>query len=341
MTNIALFLLAALVIGAAGVRLTSKARYIARTTGLGEALLGGVVIGAITSLAGTVTSVTAAAGGHADLAIGNALGGIAAQTVFLVAADLLYRKVNLEHAAAAEVNLNQAALLILLLTIPLLAILAPAVDIAGVHPATILLFVTYGAGVRLIARSHASPMWFPRRTGETRSETEHPDGGERRPGAADWLVLLALAVVVSAAGWLLARLGVAISEQSGLSESVIGTLFTAVSTSLPELVIAIAAVRAGAVNLAVGDIIGGNTFDILFLGLSDIAYRDGSIFHAISPAQPLWLALCIAMTSVLLLGLLRREKHGIANIGFESVFVLLLYLGGVVLLFGGEAAPAG
>lgn len=56
MTNIALFLLAALVIGAAGVRLTSKARYIARTTGLGEALLGGVVIGAITSLAGTVTS---------------------------------------------------------------------------------------------------------------------------------------------------------------------------------------------------------------------------------------------------------------------------------------------
>ena len=52
-------------------------------------------------------------------------------------------------------------------------------------------------------------------------------------------------------------------------------LMTAVATSLPELVTTLAAVRRGAAQLAVGGIIGGNAFDVLFLSASDVAYRDG------------------------------------------------------------------
>jgi len=114
---------------------------------------------------------------------------------------------------------------------------------------------------------------------------------------------------------------------------VVGELFTAISTSLPELVTSIAAVRQGALTLAVGDIIGGNSFDVLFIAFADMAYRQGSIYHALTQSQSFIIALTILMTGILLLGLLRREKHGIGNIGFESFSILLLYIGGFSLLF--------
>ena len=66
-----------------------------------------------------------------------------------------------------------------------------------------------------------------------------------------------------------------------MSGSLVGGLFTSVVTSLPELVTVLAAVRVGALTLAVGDIVGGNTFDVLFLAAADLAYTEGSLYAAI------------------------------------------------------------
>ena len=134
------------------------------------------------------------------------------------------------------------------------------------------------------------------------------------------------------AGWSLAQLAIPLGEKTGLSHGIVGGIFTAVSTSIPELVVAITAVRMGALNLAVGDIIGGNAFDTLFIAASDIAYRDGPIYADISNTEQFWLANSILMTSVLLMGLIYRERHGPGNIGFESVALLVLYFGGLIAL---------
>jgi len=125
--------------------------------------------------------------------------------------------------------------------------------------------------------------------------------------------------------------GLALSGQLGISQGVVGALGTAVVTSLPELVTTIAAVRRGALQLAIGGIIGGNMFDALFVSASDVAYRDGSIYHAIGERSLFWMALVCLMTAVLLLGLLRREKQGPGGIGWESVILLALWLGAAVL----------
>jgi cation:H+ antiporter len=124
----------------------------------------------------------------------------------------------------------------------------------------------------------------------------------------------------------------ALVELTPLSESAVGTLFAAVANSLPELVTALAAVRRGALNLAVGDVIGGNSFEVLFLAAADPFYRAGSIYHQFTTENVFTAVLAILMTGVLLLGMLRRERHGIAGIGFESALVLVLYVGSVVLL---------
>jgi cation:H+ antiporter len=149
-----------------------------------------------------------------------------------------------------------------------------------------------------------------------------------------WVELAVLAGLIGAAGWIIANSSVVIALRTGMSETAVGAIFSAVSTSLPELVTCIAAVRQGALTLAVGDIIGGNVFDTLFITLSDAAYRDGSILHAVGTQGVFVTALAVLVTGVMLMGMVRREKSGIVNIGFESFLVLLLYAVGLaVMLF--------
>jgi cation:H+ antiporter len=326
-----LFLLAALVITAAGVFMAATADRLADRTGLGEALMGGVLLGGSTSLPGIVASVTAAGTGHPDLAVSNAIGGIAVQTFFLAIADIVYRRANLEHAAASLTNMTQAAVLIALLCLPLVAGLAPPASVAGVHPVTPLIFAGYLLGVRLASQAREHPLWGPTRTVETRLDVPHEPRGGRRTQTALVARFAILAALLGVAGYVTAESGVAIAAGTGLGETVVGALFTAVSTSIPELVTTIAAVRRGALTLAVGGIIGGNTFDMLFIASADVAYREGSIYHAVA-AQPYFLmAVTILMTGVLLLGMITRERYGIARIGFESALILIIYVLGIAV----------
>ncbi len=326
------FLGAVVVVGWFGIKMTETARDLARETGMGEALMGALFIGASTSLSGITTSVTGALSGFAELAVSNSLGGIAAQTVFLAIADFAYRRANLEHAAASAENLFMSALLMTLLSIHLIGIAVPDLSLWAIHPATPLLIAVYLLGIRLLARTHKMPMWLPRRTRDTRTEIERHATRRSKNMTRLWGRFLIYSAIVGAAGWFLAQLAVPLVERTGLSYGVVGGIFTAVSTSIPELVVAVTAVRLRALNLAVGDIIGGNAFDTLFIAASDIAYRKGSIYSDVSSAEIFWLALSLVMTGVLLMGLIYRQRHGPGNIGLESTALLLLYFGGVALL---------
>ncbi len=331
-TVIFAFICAVLVVGWFGIRMTKTARDLARETGMGEALMGAVFIGASTSLSGITTSVSAAASGFAELAVSNSLGGIAAQTVFLAIADIAYRKANLEHAAASAENLFMSALLMTLLSIHLLGIAVPNMAVWSVHPATLVLISVYLLGIHLLARTHKMPMWLPRRTRDTRTELQRQAHRVSKNLTGLWSRFLIYSAIVATAGWLLAQLAVPLVERTGLSYGVVGGIFTAVSTSIPELVVAVTAVRMGSLNLAVGDIVGGNAFDTLFIAASDIAFRGGPIYADISSAELFWLADALVMTGVLLMGLLYRQRHGPGNIGLESTALLVLYFGGVALL---------
>jgi cation:H+ antiporter len=307
--------------------MTRLADMLADRTGLGEAVIGGVLLGASTSLSGTVTSVSAAAEGLAPLAVSNAIGGICAQTVFLVIADLTYRQANLEHAAADEKNLLQVALLVLLLSIALAAYLMPPFAFWAVHPVSILLVAAYLFGVRAAVVLQKRPMWRPEQTEHTRFD--QPDSQAMDLSLSRLLIRFgALALVLGGAGFIVAETGAQMSTQFGISQTVVGALLTATATSLPELVTTLAAVQRGALQLAVGGIVGGNTFDVLFLSLSDFAYRDGSIYHAMGERDALLLVAGIIMAAILLMGLILRTRRGI---GFEGLVILLVYSAVVIL----------
>ncbi|MCH2488020.1 MAG: sodium:calcium antiporter [Erythrobacter sp.] len=325
-----IFIGCALVIALLGTKMAGYADIIADRTGLGEALIGSVLLGAGTSIAGIVTSASTAASGAADLSVSNALGGIAAQTMFLALADIFYRKVNLEHAGASPVNLGQAAVLIVLVTLPIMAASAPPLAFYGVNPLTPVLVGVYLIGLHNAHQIHLRPMWIARETDATRREDED-DSEDERPLWILFALFGALVAIVGLTGWLVGETGLMLSARLGISQGVVGALGTAIVTSLPELVTTVAAVRRGALQLAIGGIIGGNMFDALFIAASDVAYRGGSIYNAISDRTVFWMALVIVMTAVLLLGLLRREKQGPGGIGWESVLLLILWSGGAGL----------
>lgn len=134
------------------------------------------------------------------------------------------------------------------------------------------------------------------------------------------------------AGCVIGEASIGIVDKTKLSGSAVGTIFAAVANSLPELVTAIAAVRIGAVSLAIGDIIGGNAFEVMFLSAADLFY-DGSIYAELTEQDRTTGLIAMPMTAVLLLGMVRRQKAGLGNIGFESVLVLALYAGSLVLIF--------
>ena len=315
----------AIVIGLAGTRLTRLAEECAIRTGWGQALVGLLLLGAVTSLPGLLASVTAAANGNARLAASNAFGGIAAQTLFLTFADVSHREANLEHAAASVANLVQCALLLLLGSLTLVACLGPNISVLGMHPVSLVLPLLFLFGGRLVFQSQNESPWHPEQTLQTRLEprSSRLDISSTRLGVQ----LLVLSLVVGASGVGLARTGEAAIEVFQLDPTLAGNYLTAIVSSLPELVTVMAAARRNALNLAVADIVGGNCFDTLFIAASDAAYRPGSIYHALSGSEHFLQAGNLLLTAVLALGLLRREKHGIGNIGFESVMIILIYIG--------------
>ncbi len=331
--NIALFLISGLVIGVAGMKAAGLADQLADRTGLGEALTGTLLLGLLTALPGLVASVVAAAKGLPALAISNAIGGIAIQTTALAVADITYSRANLEHAAASVANMMQATILILLMVLVLLGLSGPDVTVAHVHPVTPILVLAAGFGFWLILGTRAFPMWRPTHTDET--VIDRPAHVNRFKSLPKLLAgLFVTAVLTGVSGALVVEAAENILQEVGLSEVIVGGLLVAVATSLPELVTSVAAVRRGALTLAVSDIVGGNFFDVLFVAAADVAYLQGSIYHApdVSYREIFLVGLTILLNVTLLAGLIYRQKTGPGNIGFESLLMLIFYVAGFLVL---------
>ena len=321
--SIVVFGIASLAIVTAGSRLARLSDELADRSGLGEALFGVLLLGCVTSLPDFAATLSAAIAKRPDLAMSNVMGSMAVNLGFLGIADMLYRQANLEHAAASPVNLMLAALLIVLLTLPLLAIATPPLAILGVHPVTPVLVAAYLFGLYLVHHTRAKPMWFPRKTRQTVLDT--PDQPQRGSLSEAWLGFAALAVVTCIAGWVLMEAAKGIADQTGLSDTVVGGILTALATSTPELVTTIAAIRYGALTLGVSNIFGTNCFNVLVVAAADVGYLHGSIYQDVAPVQMIWGLVTILMSAILLLGMLRRQTYGIGRIGFESALILVIY----------------
>lgn len=333
--SIAVFLAAAVVTVIGSVRMASLGDVLADRTGWGEAVFGAVFFGAATSLSGIVMTAVAAAGDNPELAYSNAVGGIAAQTTAIAVADMFYARANLEHAAASLSNILFGCLLIALLILVVLASYVPDVTLAAIHPMSLVIVAAYVGGVLLIRSNNAEPMWQAVRTGATREDQPGDRNGDDDDGRRTRTIWADFALVgggVALGGWAIARAAESLVELTGLSAGLIGAVFMGLVNALPETVTSIAAVRRGALTLAIAAILGGNCLDALNVVVGDVAFRGGSLFHTAGPDQ-LFLALASAlMTAVVVAGLIVRQKRGLARVGFDGVLLLGTYAAIIAVL---------
>jgi cation:H+ antiporter len=325
-----IFLASVALVWVAGIQLSNTTDEIDSHFGLGEAL-GGLVILAVATNLPEIAIVSAAAVQHNfDIATGNILGGIAIQTVVLVALDGFgVPRRPLTNATASLVQVLEGALVMAVLAVAIGATLLPrSIVVARVDPSAVLILLLWVGGLWLVRRAGTSLPW---------KAMDSPDSARRRRAAkrkprSTFVVLSifgAAGVATLLAGLGLEESGNAIATQVHLNGAVFGGTVLAAATALPELSTGLAAVKIEDFELAVSDIFGGNAFlPVLFLPATLLAGT--SVLGKAQKTDAFLAVLGIVLTAVYVAGLIFRPKRQFLNLGPDSLAVLGLYALGIV-----------
>lgn len=332
--NLLVFAGAACAVWVAGTRVVGYADRIARATGIGSGMIGLVLLGGITSLPEIAVAVFSAASGTPALAINNLLGGIAMQKAILAGVDGFIGKEALTVIAATPGLLLQAAFSTLLLVIVAVAIVAGDYLFGGVGIWAWAILAAYCFSVWKISVSSARPAWQLRDSPAAASpagaaDARDPDFSPRRVAVG----MFAAAAVIFFAGFLLSSTADALAEQTGLGANFIGAALLALATSLPELSTVIAAMRLRRYEMAIADILGTSMFNVLLIVLVDAIYRGPPVLNQVGSFSLLAALLCVLMATIYLIGLVERNNRTIGRFGVDSLVILVVYLGGMLLLF--------
>lgn len=322
------FVLLASAILFAGVRIARYGDVIAEKTGLGRTWVGSVLIGTTTSLPELTTGISSVTYAAApDIVMGNVVGACLFNLVLLAVLDLLQPKplssvVYRGHVLSATIG-------ILLANVVIVALLVGQRfgTLLWVSPYSMLIIAIYFVAMKLGYRQEK------RRAAEIFEVLK----ADERYGAISsrqaWLYFSFYAAITVAASIFLPSTAVKVARQTGLGQAVVGTLFVALSTTLPELVVSISATRSGAIDLAVGNIFGSNIFNFLILAVSDFFFMEGSLFTFVAPRHIFSLVSIVAMIAVSVIGLTYRAGSKFFLVSFDSFVIFLIYLANVAVLF--------
>jgi cation:H+ antiporter len=121
--------------------------------------------------------------------------------------------------------------------------------------------------------------------------------------------------------------GVEIARQMGWQTTFVGTLLIAATTSVPELVVSISALRMGAVDMAISNLLGSNLFDVLIIAIDDIAYTKGPLLSSVSSAHAVTAYTAVVMSGIFIVALLFKPESRIrGTISWISLSLLMAYL---------------
>jgi len=322
------FLFTALVIVYAGTRLARYGDVIGEKTGLGRNWMGVVVLAATTSLPELFTGIGATAvAALPDIAVGDVLGSCMFNLLILSFMD----GINPEPltARAHQGHVLSIACGLLLLGVVGVGLLGgrglPALGWIGLYSP--VLMVLYFVSMRLI---------FTHEQGRRAREVAEVAEGLRYADVSQRSAVLHYAwsavLVVAAALWL-PQLGSQLTHQTGLSEAFVGSLFIAITTSLPELVVSIAAVRIGAIDLGVGNVLGSNLFNLLILAADDVFYRGGPLLTSADPGHGISLFAVMMMNALFLMGLTYRVLTKRFAVSWDTGAIAVVYLVAVLLAY--------
>ena len=315
------FLLAAAVVVFTANKLAEYGDVIAVRTGLGGLVIGTVLMAAATSLPELTGSVTAFRSGLPDLAAGNFFGSSMINMPLLAVIDLFYRQTPLFRGAAISHSLTAAlaTLMTLVAVITIVGELDWAIGWVGVS--SLIMIALYLAGIWLLQREN-------RGGGGTEAPADDFPSLRRGLigfGAAAAVLILVVPYLVEAT--------VDIAGVIGLSAGFAGMVLLSFVTSMPELLAAVAAVRLGSLDLAVGNLLGSSVFNMFGLALADFFLTDGPFLNLIDPGFAFVGLLVILLINMALIANLARSERRVLFIEIDAAAILVVYVLGLFLIY--------
>ncbi|MCF7818741.1 MAG: hypothetical protein K9M54_12770 [Kiritimatiellales bacterium] len=320
------FLATAAVVVLSGIRLSIYGDALGDRIGLGSGLVGLVFLAGVTSLPELVVSLTSVIqctdpAQGADLATGNMLGSNVFNLLILAFMALLFpckfdpSKMENPHTASTIYGLIMLGVFAIAFSTANLG--GMRVPLLGCSWPVLALPVAYGLFLRREHRQQCSEV----------QEAHLPSEQKLAhiPALHFYSVLGGLCALIVGGGIVLSILGSRMAlppEQGGfgLEASVIGTIFLAISTSLPELVISFASVRMGFLDMSVGNVLGSNMFNLLIIFVADVALRTNSLLRQASAKN--WTSVGMILLLTLLAGLLLRTRNRAATFATATTMIV-------------------
>jgi len=339
-----IFGVSAVAIWFAGIKLSKTADILATHFGLGEALGGLILLAIVTNLPEIAITVSAAIQNNLELAIGNILGGIAIQTVVLVALDVfgLGRKDPLTYRAASLVLVLEGLMVITVLTLVVVGNqLSPSVIFLGVSPIDAVIVLVWLVGIYMIGKARTDLPWHKLIKLLDSQEEEMGHSKKKKydsaikKGISIQTVILIFAVcslITLVAGVGLEVSGDAIAKQIGMKGVLFGATVLAAATALPEVSTGLAAMKLKDYQMAISDIFGGNAFlPVLFMVATVLSGKP--VLPQAHKTDIYLTGLGILLTIIYIFGLMFRPRKQLFWMGVDSFLVLIVYLVGLLGLF--------
>ncbi len=301
-------------------KLVFGAAALARNFGISPLVIGMTILAMGSSAPEMMVSATAALDGKTDTAVGNVLGSNIANIALILGITALIKPLSISSAV-----IRRELPLMIAVTLIAGAILWDS-HLGFVEG--VLLFVLFAAFIVAMLRISQKE----KQQGDSfieDQESEIPEGVSN--GKAAMWVVIGLIVLPLAADTLVDS-AVVIAKYFGMSDLVIGLTIIAIGTSLPELAASLAGVLKGEDDMAVGNIIGSNVFNILaVMGIPGIL--NPSILSEYAMGRDFWVMLAV---SLLLVVMCLGKSRSVNRI--EGGVLFVFFLGYQVYLFANMAA---
>jgi cation:H+ antiporter len=318
----------------AGTRLSKYADIISEKTGLGRIWIGAVLLATVTSLPELATGVSSVAlVGQPDLTLGDLFGSNLVNLALIAIIDVFYTRGPILHFLGSGIVLAATASTLLLAVAATSIYIAQNVAVVGLFnyiglysPLLILLYLLI---------QYTLVRFHPPQESQLSANVSTKADYDNTSLVKVSVIFAVTALAIAGAGIWLGIIGEQISTVTGLKSSFVGTLFLAICTSSPEIVVSMSALRMGALDMAVGNLIGSNLFNMgVTIFVDDLFYKRGPILSYAATEHIGTALFAIVMSCVVIIGLIFRPRFGQRIwVGVDAVALILLYVGAITVLY--------
>jgi cation:H+ antiporter len=311
-----------------GTKLSKYGDVLAEKTGLGRTWVGVVLIASVTSLPEFVTGLSSVLiFDLPDIAVGNVVGACMMNMLLLGILNVV-AGFSPHHGGMQRGHILTAAFAVVMLG----CVAAPLVRMPGiptigwVGAQSFLLIGLYLVAMKMVFSYEQRRSASGEGSGADKKLYDHVSFGKA-------VRIFSLhSVIIIAAALYLPHLGEVIAAQTGLGKTFVGSVFIAISTTLPEMVVSIFAFRLGAIDMAAGNLYGSVLFNLAILGVDDFFYAKGALLSYASGEQIITTLACMMMVAMSVVGLITRSTQKAVFVAWDAAGMIAIYIAALAAL---------